>query len=135
VEWVVKPVGCALEWAFVPRASVLNQRITGLQGQWAASPPGQIAAQVGGLAPVIVPEGCEGLPMNLGWVGATASAQGFAFSTPETVYLLEACPGDVLHPWSIGVNLILSGGILLIGIKTSLALVGRMANYTGIDAA
>jgi hypothetical protein len=75
------------------------------------------------------------LPFDLSWVGDTASSQGFDFSTADTVYLLEACPGDVLHPWAGGVNLILSGGILLLGIKTSLALVGRMANYSGIDAA
>lgn len=66
VEWVVRPVGCALQEAFVPRASVVEAQLGAVGTAWSATPPGvlvgyfeEIQAELPNL------EGCEGPGLNL----------------------------------------------------------------------
>ena len=68
-SWVLRPVKCALKWAFVPRQAALDVTTGSLRSSWAASPPGtwsnalttlghQIAAQDGS-------GGCQGPLLDL----------------------------------------------------------------------
>lgn len=132
VEWVLKPVQCALRWAFVPREAVMLAHVDTFRGEWETSPPGQIAAKVVSLVPALAPSGCEGIPFDLSWVGDLEP--GFAESAPESVQLLEACPGDVLHPWSIAVNVLLSGGVIVLGVRVIVGLVSRVVGYVDLGA-
>lgn len=65
VEWVMKPVQCALEWAFVPRPAVLEETATGITTAWDTKVTGKLATV---LAPVVdfpVISGCGGIPVDM----------------------------------------------------------------------
>jgi hypothetical protein len=83
VEWVLKPVKCALSWAFVPPAGTITSSMSGLITAWKTSGPGAymdgIGAAVGGMTASA--SGCQG--------------PGLSFSTTlsggQTLYPLNAC--------------------------------------------
>ena len=66
VEWVVLPVQCALQWAFVPRTTVMQTKLATIVTAWQLTPVGGIIAFVGDLR-TSPPElhGCQGPHLNL----------------------------------------------------------------------
>lgn len=48
VAWVMRPIQCALEWAFVPRPAVLALSGEQLTDRFGERAPGQLAAMIGG---------------------------------------------------------------------------------------
>lgn len=129
VSWVLQPIQCALRWAFVPRTSVLEERLTTVSQAWETSPPGQIVNSVALIIPETVPQGCEGIPFSL---APFADAGGPALGLPSnTVYIAPACEGDILQPWAVMVNLLLSGTVLILGIRAMIGQVGALVNGGG----
>lgn len=77
IGWVMRPVQCAFEWAFIPRPVVANVSFAGVRGVWEEKPPGAIAAA-----------------MNQ--VSINGSATGCSISTTyhgTTAPLINACGG------------------------------------------
>lgn len=77
VGWVLKPIQCAFEWAFIPRPSVAELSFAQVADVWADKPPGAIAAAVDS--------------MNL-----TGSATGCSITTTykgTTTPIVDACGG------------------------------------------
>lgn len=61
VEWVVKPVGCALEWAFVPSGDAMAESLDGVKDAWADTPPGVLLEYFNGLQQALPTlDGCSG---------------------------------------------------------------------------
>lgn len=114
-EWVMKPVQCALEWAFVPRTSKLTQTTTKLQLAATNSRVGQ-AAQVAttwtAVAESMNPSGCAGPTISLNLMGIEYSGNP-----------LSACaePAATLAFWSR----------IIIGITAVLAAVFAVTRYIG----
>lgn len=59
LEWVVKPIQCGLEWAFVPRPAVLQAAGQTLTNQWSLKAPGQLVAMVGAWSLTPSVSGCS----------------------------------------------------------------------------
>jgi len=86
IEWVMRPVGCALEWAFVPRASSVSD----IQGQIQDAAGETVFGQVQslgegfGAAFASLGNGCQGPPWNVNMTLPGGSWVG-------TEYPLSAC--------------------------------------------
>lgn len=86
IQWVLRPIQCGLEWAFVPRQSVLQSDVAQMQGQWNSKMPGQIAGIIGGIA-FVPPTGCSGIAVPIDWL---------THKSGQTMRIMAACPGDTL---------------------------------------
>lgn len=91
VEWVMKPTQCALEWAFVPRQSVLTAQLTKVATAWDDTIVLQIPRMIGGWAIETPAGGCGGLVADMGFL------PGGQF--PD-ISFFNACPGDPLAPFA-----------------------------------
>lgn len=100
VEWVMKPVVCALESAFVARASVQDATTAAMAAAVSSSFLGQVGDAVHALADVVPSDagGCGGIPLHLEMFG----------SVIVDAPLLNACPGDDLAPAAVVTKSILT---------------------------
>ncbi len=87
LNWVLEPVQCALEWAFVPRASVITQELAEMQEPWDTKPPGEMTAIVTAWSFNVLPSGCGGIALPVGWL---------THHDGQTIQIMAACPGDPL---------------------------------------
>ncbi|MDI1338132.1 MAG: hypothetical protein PSU94_18275 [Lacunisphaera sp.] len=90
VEWVTKPVQCALQWAFVPRTSVVQAKLSDLDKAWSSTLPYRLIATVTAWDFIPPPSGCNGITVSVWFLG-------------PPFQIMEACPGDMLEPlayWS-----------------------------------
>lgn len=119
VAWVMRPVQCALEWAFVPRPAVLDVSMASVGAKWDGTMPGQLGAALGGWEFVAPPSGCAGILVDVFFLG-------------DPFHILASCPGDVFAPvadWSrIFGNLSFAGA----GIFAISRHVGRVFNVGGL---
>lgn len=124
VEWVMKPVQCALQWAFVPRASALESVNEDVQARWTASAPGAMISAVVAAISLDAPEtGCEGMAVDMSWVPDAGLG---------TFYFLPACPGDFFEVWAGMFKVFLYGSVGLggaIGITRNIA---AIFGYRGV---
>lgn len=114
-EWVLQPVKCALEWAFVPRTSKLTETATKVQLAATNSQVGratEVANTWAAVAAGMNPSGCAGPTINLNLMGIQYSGQP-----------LSACsePGATLAFWCR----------IIIGIAAVLAAVFAVTRYIG----
>lgn len=63
-EWVLQPVKCALEWAFVPRESVFSSFRANVSGRFAQTSFGAVAGIVTAVNVPGVGDGCTGPPLS-----------------------------------------------------------------------
>jgi hypothetical protein len=128
VEWVTKPVQCALQWAFVPRQSKVDTFTARVNTLYSNSPPGKVAIAVSTFAfPVIAEGGCSGITVDMGWL----ERDGIVGDFPE-LHLASACPGEPLHPFAVFTNLALTVACAVLAFKVWPGLVGRIFNYGGV---
>lgn len=89
VSWVVQPVQCALEWAFVPREAVVIDAASQMQSAWSGTAPGQMFVAVAAWDVEFDISGCDGL--------------AFPFQYREVIQdigIPSACPGQPLAPFA-----------------------------------
>jgi len=84
IDWVLRPIQCAAEWAFVPRASVLQEAQQEIQASFDDTPPGQIIAVVSAWSFNPVMTGCK--------------IEFEHWETHQTLPVVDACPGSFLAP-------------------------------------
>jgi hypothetical protein len=77
IGFVMRPIQCALEWAFVPRPLVAEASFAGVQDVWEGKPPGAIA------------EAMEQVEISGGATGCSISTTYKGTTTP----LVDACGG------------------------------------------
>jgi hypothetical protein len=115
VEWVTKPVQCALQWAFIPQPAVLTETMMSMSTRWESKAPAQLAGVIGSWAFEAPASGCEGVLVPLSVI------QG----VPD-FYILNACPGSSLEPLAVTSSLV-------IGIASVIGAVGAVTrNFGGI---
>lgn len=119
VEWVLQPVKCALEWAFVPRASVVQTTLNQMTASWSSVMPGQLATTVG--AWVIVPpgSGCGGITVDVWFLG-------------NPFQIMQACPGDILEPVATWARIFGNLTFTVYGVIAVTRHVGRIFGYGGL---
>ena len=59
IGFVMRPVQCAMEWAFVPRPTWVKVKLAGGEDAWKGKPPGVIADAVSGFAVTPAVSGCS----------------------------------------------------------------------------
>lgn len=123
-EWVLQPVKCALEWAFVPRKSVVQNTMNGVRLAAMNSKPGELAATVNtwqAYTAAMNGGGCAGPMVNLELMDIVSYS-----GTP-----LSACsePAASLAHWS---KIIIGAGAILLGLFAITRHVGRVFGYGGL---
>lgn len=132
LTWVLLPIKCSWEWAMIPTPGRIDQFTSSVQNTFNASPPGKLITVINGQVwPVIDAGGCGGFTIPMGWFEGLLAP--YASVAIPDFHLLQACEGDMLRPFAIFSNLILSVGIIWIGFRTWPALLGKVFNYTGVD--
>lgn len=84
VDWVLRPIQCAAEWAFVPRPSVVESAQASLAASYAATPAGQISNVVGSWALAPAFTGC--------------AIYFTHWETGQSLPVVDACPGSLFAP-------------------------------------
>jgi hypothetical protein len=131
LQWVLQPVQCAFQWAFIPPASTVTDAEEDLQTDVAESPPGKIAVFLGDFNWPAPATGCSGIDLDLsGW---KAISPGMFPGWSGHVQLLDACPGTQLAPWATFVNVVLTLFFIGAGIVALSRLAGKTFGYTGLD--
>lgn len=122
IEWVMKPVQCALEWAFVPRPEVIEASFNDMNEKWAETPPMRVAAMVSAWDFDVSVDGCEGvlIPFSQVWE-----------QLPDG-HILEACPGDPLEPAAHTSNVVVGIVAVLGAIFAVTRHVGGIVEYGGM---
>lgn len=120
VGFVMRPVQCAMEWAFVPRPAVVSTEFAKTSIAWAATPPGKLGAIVGGIVVAPNVSGCSGIPFRM---------QG------KDMNFLDACPGSALAPvaqWSTTIS-----GLLFVvgGAFAIISMISSVIGYRGLTVA
>lgn len=110
LEWVTKPVQCAMEWAFVPRQTVVNLEAERIKTQWNGKMPAQLAGTVGSwnLAPHAT--GCE----------KSATLFGITFD------VWNACPGTPMGNISWIAKLVTGALMVTLGVIVFRRIIGGM---------
>lgn len=120
VEWIMQPIQCALEWAFVPRPAVVALEVAKAKDSWDETPPGVMIGTVGAWQVDLSLDGCNGVPLT--WRG-------------DTVQMLDACPGSTLAPLASTSHTI-SGAVFVIGgIFALISIVAGVIGYRGLTVA
>lgn len=111
VEWVFRPVQCALEWAFVPRAEVVHQVGAQVSTSWDGTIFAQAPTIVGAWTASLPDDvgGCKGPPINL-----NAALSPLGVPDTGTHYPLSAC--EAPFDWLASIaNIFLSGTVAISG--------------------
>lgn len=112
IEWVMRPVQCALVWAFVPRAEKMTQAQTTAQSTFNASLPGRLAGALGMVSPALLAlhnGECGGLILPTPDIGA-----GWSVVVEDRAFL-AACPGDFFAPFAPWFFWFITGSIGIAG--------------------
>jgi hypothetical protein len=83
VAWVMRPIQCAFEWAFVPRAAVVQMNFENIKLAWSNTGPGKYAEAILAWHIAPNPQGCE----------STLDFPVPLIHKTITVPVIEACPG------------------------------------------
>jgi len=122
VEWVTKPVQCALQWAFVPRASVLQATTDTMTASWDAGIGDKLGQVVAPFAALPVMTGCDGVPVdiNIDWPTEWEIHWVFGY----------ACDGP-LQPLALAVRTVFSGLFVFMGLKLLSGYLGGAVGFRG----
>lgn len=120
-EWVMKPVQCALEAAFVPRNSFLNSARSAFNVRLNASQVGKLitVANTSLALPNTTPSGCQGPPLTINPWGAGGTWYPFSACS-------EPMAGIAATIRALGAALIIGGGFL-----ACLRYIANIVGYAG----
>lgn len=113
IEWVLHPVKCALVWAFVPRAPVVQEAVTAAGDAWAGKPPAAIATFLAGLNLAPQPEGCS----------VAVTLFGITFN------VIDNCPGSYMGPIMAISKIVTSLAMIILVIVVVRRQIAGMVGY------
>lgn len=119
LEWVLKPVGCALHTAFVPRQSVVkagNQRLVTAVSGSALGGMSNVVKVLGESA--INGGGCGGIPWKFK-----------VYTLEVNTSLLNSCPGSNLHGTSVIIRGVLAASLSTIAVLSWVRYLGMIFGY------
>ncbi len=127
IEWVMRPVQCALEWAFVPRASVVDavgvQVVTAWNDTAVAQVPEITTAWIAALPEDV--GGCQGPSIDFGPV-----LEPLGIEAPPPSYPLSACepPFDTI---ALIANVFTLGAVGILGAYAIVRNIAASIGYIG----
>lgn len=121
IEWVLRPVQCALEWAFVPRQSVIEGDLGRLIPLYVDTMPGQLHLAVSQWSFTPPPTNCNGITLDMSWIPGQTSVQ-----------MLNACPGDPLEPFAGWSKFFFYVAFTVVGTLGSIRNASATIGYRGI---
>lgn len=121
IEWVLRPVQCALEWAFVPRQSVIEAQLGTLLPLYVDTMPGQLHLAVSDWSFTAPPTNCNGITLDMSWIPGQTSVQ-----------MLNACPGDPLEPFAGWAKFFFYVAFTVVGTLGSIRNAAATIGYRGI---
>ena len=119
VEWVMKPVQCALEWAFVPRTSVVNAKLDTMKTAMNGTLPGELVAVISGWTIISPGDGCGGITVDVWFLG-------------PPFQIMQACPGDMLAPMANLSRIFGNIGFSIYGAVAVVRHIARIFDYPGL---
>lgn len=119
VEWILKPVGCALQAAFVPRASVLASQLDANAAKWDQKMPVQLSKIIGGLEFIGPASGCGGITVDVFFLG-------------PPFQIMDACPGSPLAGMATWSRLFGNVVFTVYGAVALTRHIGRIFGYGGV---
>ena len=126
LNWVLQPVGCALQDAFVARPSVVTAEEADLQNTWNATAPAKLAAAIGGVMAAfgtLSDGGCSGIVVDLSGIGPNILHL-------SSYHFLPACPGDFFAPWAPLFKAFLYGVFTLVAFFGGKRLISELVGLT-----
>jgi hypothetical protein len=126
LEWVLKPVECALVWAFVPDAATLHSFTDGISTSYNNSSMGQWFAALGGVGAVAIPSGggCGGVNLHI-------PALGLLGGSGYDVSIFGTCT----EPWATLAGIVKAFLIVMIAWGTCVAVFRNVSRSFGYDPA
>jgi hypothetical protein len=121
IEWIMKPVGCALETAFVPRVSAVTASLNTVQSAWRASVIGGVLTTASSWQFVPPAGGCNGITVDVFFLG-------------PPFQVMNACPGQPLASMAFWSRIF---GNVMFSIYGAVAItrhIGKIAGYGGLDS-
>lgn len=119
VEWVMKPVGCALDAAFVPSETVIQGHLDRAVDAWSETAPYQLMDAVTGWQFTPPPAGCNGIPVNV-------------FFIPTEMHVMSACEGDFLAPVADWARIFGTIGFIAFGVIGVTRNIARIFGFPGL---
>ncbi|MBC9928396.1 MULTISPECIES: hypothetical protein [unclassified Leucobacter] len=117
VAFVMRPVQCALEWAFVPRPLVVEVELSGGEVAWEKKPPAVIAGIVGNFSLAPSASGCS------------KSVTIFSGQFQQSITPIDACAGSTLAPVATISRVVTSAGMVVLVIVVLRRQVAGMIGY------
>lgn len=124
IEWVMVPVQCALQWAFVPRPAPMMVNASALTESWNKTTFGKLGAYVGSLKINTEVTGCGGIPLDLPFL--------YERGVPQLSFG-AACPGTMTGTIAAIIKVVLTALITWAGIVAISRHVAGVINYRGIE--
>jgi hypothetical protein len=122
LEWVVRPVQCALEWAFVPRASVVADVAAQQSEAWSDTAPVKMARTVTAWAFVMPPPGgCSGITVDVFFLG-------------PPFQIMNACPGSMLAELASWSRIFGNLAFSVYGVIAIVRHLSRVIGFEGLDS-
>ena len=122
VAWVMRPIQCALEWAFVPRPAVVALAGAQVATSWENSGPGEVVAMVSGWEIDPVMSGCS---------------RSFDFpnpldpGAPIQIDAWNACPGTPMAPIAAISRTLVTLSVLVLVVVMIRRAVSGTVDYKG----
>lgn len=122
ISWVMQPVQCALNWAFVPRQIKVDQSLARLNLRWQATTPAKYVTAVG-LMDFASAEGCQGMAVDMSWLKVPGQ---------KVFYFMPACPGDFFGSIAPLFKIFLGGSLIIGGFYAAIRQISGIFGYGGI---
>lgn len=117
VGFVLRPIQCALEWAFVPRPLVVEAELVGGEASWEGKPPAVIAQAVGSFA------------LAPGVSGCSKSVTIFSGVFEQTVTPIDVCPGSMARPFADASRVVTAAVMVVLVIVVVRRQIAGMVGY------
>jgi hypothetical protein len=122
LQWVLQPIQCALQWAFVPDPAVAAMAGASMTTAWSGTEFGQISPLLGQFSSIPVSTGCSGLPIDISETWPVVWGIHWNFGA--------ACSGP-LSSWAALVNGLLGALILAAAVIPVVRYVAAAGGFVG----
>lgn len=121
VEWVMKPVQCALNWAFVPRGSVLQGTFDRIKTSFTGTTPGKVIAAITAWSFVPPVQGCDGIIIDVFFLG-------------PPFHIMGACDGSMLAHMADFARLFGNLSVTVVGVVAITRYLAAIFGFVGVGS-
>lgn len=124
LAWIYQPAVCAMQWAFVPRQTVVDSTNNQMKAAVNASAVGSVLGIITGINSFpITGSGCSGIPWHFAVYGLV-----------QDYNILAACPGDPLQPTAAAVKGVLTVIVWTAAVFAWARYIASIFGYVGYGA-